>query len=61
MGLEVGAGAGVVAKWWQRDFVPPEYWPAVTSTDKARDAGVTAELLARLAAARKLEPVEARA
>jgi hypothetical protein len=64
MASEVGASAGVVAKWWQRDFIPPEYWPAVTSTDKARETGVTAELLARLAASRKLasaETAEARA
>lgn len=49
MGSEVGASAGVVAKWWQRGFIPPEYWPALVATDKARENGVTLELLAGLA------------
>ena len=62
MGSEVGASAGVVAKWWQRNFIPPEYWPALVSTDKARESGVTLELLAGLAASRRLtEPEAARA
>lgn len=50
MASEIGVTAGVVTKWWQRDSVPPEYWSAILATDKAREAGVTAELLTRLAA-----------
>jgi DNA-binding transcriptional regulator YdaS (Cro superfamily) len=39
-----------VSKWWQRDFIPPEYWSELLAIERATDAGVTAELLARLAA-----------
>lgn len=50
MGSEVGAPAGTVTKWWQRDCIPAEWWMSVVATDKARDAGVTLEKLAALAA-----------
>ena len=45
-----GATATQVSKWWQRESIPAEWWSAVLSTDRARDAGVTAELLTALAA-----------
>lgn len=59
MASDIGgtATAGMVAKWWQRNFIPPEWWSVVLSTEKAVAAGVTADLLTRLAAR---EPVEAR-
>lgn len=58
MGSEIGASAGTVTKWWQRDWIPSEYWSAVLATDKAREAGVSADLLTSLAAR---EVVEVRA
>ena len=45
-----GATATQVSKWWQRDNVPAEWWSALLGTEKAITAGVTADLLARLAA-----------
>lgn len=44
-----------VSKWWQRDRLPAEYWVALTSTGRARDAGVTADVLASLAAVESAE------
>jgi len=58
MGAEVGATAGTVTKWWQRNWIPPEYWSAILATDNASAAGVTADLLTALAAR---EPAEVRA
>lgn len=58
MGSEIGVSAGTVTKWWQRRWIPPEYWASVLATDKARDAGVTADLLTALASR---ETAEARA
>lgn len=46
----IGAKPSAVSKWWQRDFIPADWWNAVLCTDKARSAGVTADLLTRLAA-----------
>jgi hypothetical protein len=50
MAAEIGVSSSVVAKWWQRNWIPPEYWSAILSTDRARDAGLSAELLTGLAA-----------
>jgi len=50
LGSEVGASAGTVTKWWQRDWIPPEYWSAILETERVKSAGVTADLLTRLAA-----------
>ncbi len=47
-----------VSKWWQRDNIPAEYWASLLSTEKAKAAGVTSDLLTGLAAR---EPIEARA
>jgi len=55
---EVGAPITAVRKWWQRERIPAEWWSSVLSTETADSKGVTAELLARLAAR---EPLEARA
>lgn len=49
MAADVGAGAWEVPKWSQRNNIPAEWWLRVTSTDVARDNGVTVELLATLA------------
>lgn len=60
MASDIGgdATAGMVAKWWQRDWIPPEWWASILVTEKAIAAGVTADFLTRLAAR---ESVEARA
>jgi hypothetical protein len=50
MALEIGARAPAVSKWWQRDNIPSEWWSRVLSTDRAKTAGVTSDLLTRLAA-----------
>lgn len=47
---EIGAKPSAVSKWWQRDFIPADWWAAVLCTEKAREAGVSADLLTRLAA-----------
>ncbi len=56
---EIGAGVAAVRKWPQRDNIPAEWWVAILATDKAKLAGVTAELLAELAAREAAEPSEA--
>jgi hypothetical protein len=58
MASDVGASHVAVRKWSARKRIPPEWWSSVLSTDKAREAGVSAELLTRLAAR---EPAEFRA
>jgi len=45
-----GATPTQVSKWWQRDSIPAEWWAALIETERARSAGVTAELLTSLAA-----------
>lgn len=55
MASEIGASAGMVTKWWQRDSIPADWWSAVLATEKARTAGVSADLFARLAAREVLE------
>lgn len=50
MAADVGAGPWAVRKWLKRDNIPSDWWVALLSTDKARSAGLTADLLARLAA-----------
>lgn len=50
-----GASASQVSKWWQRDNIPSEWWMRVLSTEKAHGAGITSDLLARLAAREKEE------
>jgi hypothetical protein len=58
MSEDVGAGHWAVLAWWKRDVIPSKWWPAVLSTEKAKTAGVTFDVLTRIAA-RKVE--EARA
>lgn len=53
-----GTNATQVSKWFQRDFIPPEYWSELLKTGRAIEAGVTAEILTGLAAR---EVAEARA
>lgn len=56
---ELRASPSQVSKWWQRDFIPAEWWHSLLSTETAREAGLNAESLARLADRCSLE--EARA
>ena len=58
MASDVGASNWAVIKWWGRDNIPSKWWPQVLSTDLARSAGVTSDLLARLAV--REAPAEAR-
>jgi hypothetical protein len=58
MASDVGTTNWSVIKWWKRDTIPSEWWTRILDSERAKAAGVTAELLADLAA-RKLE--EARA
>ena len=50
MASEIGASAGMVTKWWQRDWIPSEWWASILATEKVRTAGVTADLLIAFAA-----------
>jgi hypothetical protein len=50
-----GVSATQVSKWFQRDSIPAEYWSSLLDTSRARDNGVTADLLTRLAARETLE------
>lgn len=52
MGADIGVSAMLVTKWWQRDWVPPEYWTAILATEKAKEAGLSADLLAEIASRR---------
>lgn len=54
---DVSTTVGRVSKWAQRDNIPAEWWSAVLGTERARSAGITAEILTSLAAR---EPAEAR-
>lgn len=57
MSADLGAPATAVRKWSQRDRIPDEWWSAVLASEKAKAAGITADLLVRLAA----RPEEVRA
>jgi hypothetical protein len=50
LAAEIGAGMAAARKWPQRDNIPAEWWIAILRTETAKSAGVTAELLAELAA-----------
>ena len=50
MAGEIGAGVAAVRKWSQRDRIPAEWWSAVLAAPRVRQARVTAELMALLAA-----------
>jgi hypothetical protein len=50
MASEIGARPSAVSKWWQRDNIPAEWWASLLDTDAAVSAGVTADVLTRLAA-----------
>src|SRR5262245_13181064 len=48
--IDEGVSASAVRKWWQRDNIPSEWWTRVLATEKAKAAGLSADLFARLAA-----------
>jgi len=58
MAADVGARAPAVSKWRERDNIPSEWWTRVLATEKAKTAGLSADLLARLAA-KQVEEVRA--
>lgn len=53
MASEIGASAGMVTKWWQRDWIPPEWWASILATEKARSVELSADLLTNFAARRE--------
>ena len=50
LAAEIGVGISAASKWPQRNNIPAEWWAPILRTERAREAGVTAELLAELAA-----------
>lgn len=56
MASDIGGTAANVSKWWQRDWIPPEWWMVILRTGRARAAGVSANTMAMLAAGSKDEP-----
>ena len=56
LAAEIGVGVAAARKWPQRNNIPAEWWAPILRTKRARKAGVTAELLAELAAASQSEP-----
>lgn len=63
LAVEVGASAWAVRKWKtdSKRRIPAEYWSSILRTPTAQRHGLTAELLAELAAREPAEPAEARA
>jgi hypothetical protein len=49
---DLGAGVAAARKWSHRNSIPAEWWLPLLRTDVARKAGLTADDLAALAAAR---------
>lgn len=50
LALDIGATHSTTRKWSQRGRIPAEWWSQVLSTERAKTAGVTSDLLTRLAA-----------
>lgn len=50
LAAEIGVGVSAARKWPQRNNIPSEWWLAILRTERARQAGLTAEALAELAA-----------
>lgn len=46
---ELGVSVFAARKWAYRDSIPADKWSAILSTPVARENGITAELLTRLA------------
>lgn len=53
LGAEIGLPPNSVSKWWQRDSIPAEWWTALLGLERARNACLTADLLADLASKRE--------
>ena len=51
MAADIGAGHWQVAKWSQRDNIPPEWWTVIV--ERAPAAGLTVDRLAQIAAAKR--------
>lgn len=50
MAADLEAGRWAVPKWRTRNSIPAEWWQRLLSTDRAKTAGVTADLLTEMAA-----------
>lgn len=46
----IGAKASTVSKWWQRNNIPPDWWRVLLATSVAKDRGLRADVMVRLAA-----------
>jgi hypothetical protein len=51
---DIGAGIFMARQWPVRDWIPAEWWSTLLKTKTAREAGLTADELLRLAAERRL-------
>jgi hypothetical protein len=52
LGLERRPGSEVVRKWRERSHIDSRWWVAILKTAKAREVGLTADLLAKIASRR---------
>jgi len=50
-----GVSSSQVSKWWQRDNIPSERWAVILRTERAKSAGLSADVLASLAEKRLAE------
>jgi hypothetical protein len=53
LAAELGVESRKVSKWWQRDSVPDDWWAAIVALPVAAAAGLTPEILMKLAAGRR--------
>ncbi len=51
LGERIGAKAETVRKWRQRNSIPAEWWSRIIEAERDRAEGITAEELAKMAAA----------
>lgn len=47
---DAGCSASLVRQWRHRNFIPPQYWPAIAAGAARRGIAVDVKLLAALAA-----------
>lgn len=51
--------AWTIHKWRSRDFIPATWWSSIMAAPRAKDAGVTLDLMAALAAKTKRVTLQA--
>lgn len=55
MASDIGANPEAVRKWQERKSIPTDWWFSILRTETARRAGLSADLLAALAAKAPLD------